>query len=291
VAITIKKTNAAKLASYVYLLLVPIIASGLGFGVGHVSYKIYLPIWLLNTVLMSLASWTLGLHITQIKNSEETDLSKSAFFLIIPWILISMFAGLGPPPETAAEWTATATEQQVRYFMLVISGVSIAFGFAGLRDRIKAEGEHFYSSLGLTAILIAIPLFIINMLYWGFYLTELFKIQTTANSTGFPDWFSPIRQTFGLISVVEVALTYFATFLFVKAMRQVGWINKTSGFFYTSFSLSALTIVILSAFFTQTLKMPGFALSIPAFPFLMPYIIGINLLRRVENINKKVNIE
>ena len=283
------KSNAAKLTSYIYLLLIPIIASGLGFGVGYVSYKIYLPIWLLNIVFMTLASWKLGLHITQGKNDEENKLAKSAFFLIIPWILISMFAGLGPPPETATEWTASATEQQVRYFMLVISGVSIAFGFVGLRDRIKAEGEHFYSSVGLTAILIAIPLFLINMLYWGFYLTELFKIQTTANSTSFPDWFSPIKQLFDLISVVEVALTYFATFVIVKAMRQVGWINKTSSFFYTLFSLLALTIVILSAFFRETLKVPGFALSIPAFPFLMPYIIGINLLRRVGNINKTVN--
>lgn len=285
------KSNAAKLTSYIYLLLVPIIASGLGFGVGHVSYKIYLPIWLLNIVLMTLASWTLGLNITQQKNAEVKKLANSAFFLIIPWILISMFAGLGPPPETAVEWTASATEQQVRYFMLVICGVSIAFGFVGLRERIKAEGEHFYSSLGLTAILIAIPLFLINMLYWGFYLTELFKIQTTANSTSFPDWFSPIKQTFGLISVVEVALTYVATFFIVKAMRQVGWINKTSSFFYTLFSLLAITIVILSAFFRETLNVPGFALSIPAFPFLMPYIIGINLLRKVGTMNKTVNIE
>ena len=68
-----------------------------------------------------------------------------------------MFAGLGPPPQTAIEWTATATEQQVRYFMLVICGVFIAFGFVGLRDILKTKGENFYSLLALTAVLIAIP--------------------------------------------------------------------------------------------------------------------------------------
>ncbi len=283
------KSRVAKLTSYIYLLLVPFIVTGLGFGVGHVSYKIYLPIWLLNIALMTLASWTLGLHIVQVKNEEENKLAKIAFFLIIPGILISMFAGLGPPPETAAEWTASASEQQVRYFMLVISGVFIAFGFVGLSDRLKTKGENFYSLLSLTAMLIAVPLFIINILYWGFYLTELFKFQTTADSTNFPDWFAPIKQLFGLISVVEVALTYFATFCIVIAMRKVGWLNKTSSFFYTLFSLLAFTIIILSAFFRETLKIPGFAVSIPAFPFLMPYIIGINLLRRVGNINKTVN--
>lgn len=283
------KSKAAKLTSYIYLLLVPFIASGLGFGVGHVSYKIYLPIWILNTVLMAMATWTLGLHIIQEKYEEEKKLATTTFFLIIPWILISMFAGLGPPPETASDWTDSATEQQVRYFMLVICGVFIAFGFVGLRDKIKIKGESFYSLLSMTAIFIAIPLFVINMLYWGFYLTELFKIQTTTNSTKFPDWFLPIRQLFGLVSVVEVALTYFATFALVAAMRKVHWLSKQSSVLYAIFSLLAFIIIILSAFFKETFEIPGFAVSIPASPFLMPYFIGVNLLRRIGNKNLTVN--
>lgn len=275
-------SRSSKTISYIYLLLVPIITAGLGFGVGHVSYRFYLPIWLVNVVLMTVASWSLGLNVTRLKKEEEAKLAKTAFFLIVPWILISMFAGLGPPPETAAEWTATVKEQQVRYFMLVICGVFIAFGFVGLRDKLKTKGENYYSLLGLTAVMIAIPLFIINMLYWGFYLSELFKIMTIANATKFPDWFLPIKQLFGLISVTEVALTYFATFAIVLAMRKVGWLSKTSSFIYVLISLLAFIIIILAAFFTETLR-PGFAVSIPAFPFLMPYLIGVNLLRQVGN--------
>lgn len=276
-------SKTSKLVSYIYLLLVPIIAAVLGFGVGHVSYKFYLPVWLLNVTLMILASWSLGLNVIRQNDEAKCKLATAAFFLIVPWVLISMFAGLGPPPETATEWTASATEQQVRYFMLVISGVSISFGFVNLRERIKSKGENFYSLLTLTAILIAIPLFIINMLYWGFYLTELFKIQTTNSTTNLPDWFLPLRQLFGLISVTEVALTYFATFAIAISMRKVGWLSKTSSFLYILFSLLALTIIVLSAFFTETFKIPGFIVSIPAFPFLMPYFIGANLLRQIGN--------
>lgn len=272
------------MTSYIYLLLVPFIVTGLGFGVGHVSYKFYLPIWLLNVVLMIIASWSLGLNVIRFKNEEQNNLAKTAFCLIVPWILISMFAGFGPPPDTAAEWTNTATEQQVRYFILVISGVFIAFGFAGLRDRLKTKGENFYSLLGLTAILIAIPLFIINMLYWGFYLSELFRIQVNNNTTDFPEWFLPIRHLFELISVVEVALTYFATFAIVLALRKAGWLSKPSSFLYMLFSMLAFVIIILSAFFPETLKIPGFAVSIPAFPFLMPYFIGVSLLGKVDKL-------
>jgi hypothetical protein len=275
--------------SYIYLLFVPVIAAGLGFGVGHVSYKIYLPIWLLNVVLMTIGSWSLGLNFITRNGADGNKLAMAAFFLIVPWILISMFAGLGPPPETAGEWTLTAKEQQVRYFMLVISGVFIAFGFSALSDQLKLKGEQFYSLLSVTAILLAIPLFIINMLYWGFYLTELFNFQTRLNMTTLPDWAQPIRRLFGLISVAEVALTYSATFLLALAMKKTGWLSKTSSAVYFLFSLLAFTIIVLSVFFTETFKIPGFAVSIPAFPFLLPYFLGVNLLRDIGN-NKLIGV-
>ncbi len=279
---------AIKTTSYIYLLLVPFIVAGLGFGVGHISYKLYLPVWLLNVVLMIMASWSLGLHAILLKNDEENKLARAAFFLIVPWILISVFAGLGPPPDTAAEWTTSVKEQQFRYFILVISGVFIAFGFVSLRGILKTKGENYFSLLAVTAVLIAIPLFILNMLYWGFYLSELFRIQVNNNTSDIPEWFLPVRQLFGLISVVEVALTYFATFAIVFSLRKAGWLSKTSGFFYILFSLLALIIIILSAFFTEAFKTAGFAVSIPAFPFLMPYFIGVNLLRKAGN--KSLNI-
>lgn len=270
-----------RLTSYLYLILVPIVAAVIGFGVGHVSSSIYLPIWMLNVVIMLYASWTLGLKTARQKTIQNYNLALAAFFLIVPYIFISMFAGLGPPPETANEWTNTATEQQVRYFFLVICGIFIAFGFVGLGDRLQADGESFFTRISSTAILIAIPLFIINMLYWGFYLTEYFKVLSLHNTTTNPEWFLPIKHFFGLISVVEVALTYFATFSIVMALKKTGWLKKIPSAFYLFFSSIACVIIVLSAFFTEALRIPGFAVSIPAFPFLMPYFIGVNILRKV----------
>ncbi len=278
-----------KRLSLIYLLAVPLIGFVLAFGIGHVSYKIYLPLWLFNACLMILASWLTGLHVVRLNNESESRLAKTAFALLIPWILISMFAGLGPPPDSVAEWVATATEQQIRYFMLVISGVFVTIGFVGLRERLKEEGENYYSLLSLISIILAMPLFIINMLYWGYYLSALFKIQNAANSNNLPDWFQPIRQLFGLISVVEVALTYFATFALVMAMRRKNWLSNNSCLIYSLCSLVALAIIILSALFEETFKISGFAVSIPAVPFLMPYFIGIYLLRKLGNRNLKTN--
>ncbi len=231
---------------------------------------------------MVAASWSLGLNVFKNKNSEKKHQALGAFFLIIPWILVSILFGFGPPPEKMADWVSTASEQQVRYSILVGAGIFIAFGFSSLRQQLKDSGEFFYSNLGLSAIMIAIPLFIINMIFWGFYLTESFKIFTAAGSEQLPDWFSPLRKQFGLISVVEVALTYLAAAFFALSLRHTGWFNKTATSIYIAISLFAFFVIILSSFLPEPFVTAGFAVSIPAIPFILPYFIGFNLLRRLN---------
>lgn len=265
--------------SRIYLLLVPLLVVIFGFGIGKISYTFYLPIWLINVILMVMASWILGLHVIT-KKTEKTYLAAGAFFLIAPWILVSMFFGLGPPPETATGWVATATEQQVRYSMLTVAGVFITLGFTLLKEKLKNEGETYFSLLGFIAIIIAIPLFILDMLFWGFSLTESFKILVSANTEKLPEWFKPLSVLFGMISLVEVALTYLAITFFAISMNRVGWLGKTSSNVYILISLFAFILIVLSAFLPEPFVTAGFAVSIPAIPFLMPYFMGINLLRR-----------
>lgn len=269
--------------SQIYLSLVPILAAIFGFGIGHISYKIYLPIWIINVCLMIASAWVLGLHVIRNNDVEKKHLALGGFFLIIPWILVSIFFGLGAPPDTPAGWVATATEQQLRYFILIVAGVFISFGFAVLREKLKNTSGNLYSLLGFIAIIIAIPLFIINMIFWGFFLTESFKILVASASEKMPEWFMPIRKQFGLISVVEVALTYFATAAFAISLNLTKWLGNTTSRIYIAISLLAFSIIVLSTFCHEPFVTAGFVVSIPAIPFFMPYLIGINLLRRAGN--------
>src|ERR1041384_3153446 len=98
--------------SQIYLSIVPILTFIFAFVTGYISYKIYLPIWIINVCLMVTASWILGLHVVRNHDVEKNHLAIAAFFLIVPWILVSIFFGLGPPPQTPAGWAATATEQE-----------------------------------------------------------------------------------------------------------------------------------------------------------------------------------
>jgi hypothetical protein len=280
--LTMQTNQFKRNISQVYLSLVPLLAFIFAMVVGHISYKIYLPIWIINIGLMVIAAWILGLHVIRNHDVEKKQLAMGAFFLIVPYLFISMFFGLGPPPETAAVWVVTATEQQIRFIILIIAGVFIALGFAVLREKLKITAGSFYSAIGFTAVMVAIPLFIFNMIFWSAYLPELFKIMTASGLEKSPEWFHPVREEFNLLTPVEVAVTYVGVAAFAAAIRNAGWFSKTSSLIYILISFIAFIITVLP-FSYQLLPIPFFIVTIPAIPFLMPYIMGINLLRRAGN--------
>jgi hypothetical protein len=157
------------------------------------------------------------------------------------------------------------------------------FWIFGIERKIKNSEGNFYSIAGNTAILVAIPLFIINMLFWGFFLTESFTLLVTSGSEKMPEWFTPVRKLFGLISVTEVALTYFATAAFAVAFKKSGFLGKSAAIIYIIISGLAFCSIILSACCPKSFNTAGYAVSIPAIPFIMPYFLGVNVLRRLGN--------
>ncbi len=55
-----KATLFNRRLGYIYLCCIPILTIFLAFVTGHISYKLYVPIWSLNFVLMSMAVGFLG---------------------------------------------------------------------------------------------------------------------------------------------------------------------------------------------------------------------------------------
>jgi hypothetical protein len=264
-----------------YLITVPFISAIIGFSIGHVSYKIYLPLWGINLFLMGLALSALG------KQLFKTHIGRYYFttllLIVAPWMLFSVFAGMGPPPETIKGYAEAANEQEVRYGILILGGILIIPGLALLRDQLKIAGENFYSLLGIVSILIAIPFFILNMTYWGSYLTEAFKIISALDGDKRPDWYQPIRNFFATLSKVEVALTYAATVSFAASLKKVGWLNPGSCRAYIYVSFLAIILTLLPSSITGPLAGASYFVSIPAIPFIMFYLIGVNLLAKSES--------
>ncbi len=264
----------------IYLSLFIPLGILLGLALGRLNYQMYLPICLINACLVTMSGWILGAHAMKSQDVEKKHLVFIASCLIVPWALIFLFCFLGPPPD-GAEFVATATEQKVRYAILIVSGILITLGLGGLREKLKTSGEDFYSTLGFTAMMIAIPLYIIQMSFYSNFTFELFKIQLASSSEKYPEWFLPVLSQFQLIGIVEVALTYLATAAFAASLKSAGWFRKTPANIYITISLVAFLLVAFYPLFANAVRSFGFfPLLIPAVPFIIPLYMGINLLRR-----------
>jgi len=265
--------------SQAYLVLIPFLTFAIVLALGHTSYKIYLPLGLIMMALAVIAAWILGAHAIKNSDAEKRHLVIIASLLIIPWLLLCILSGIGPPPfDKPEEYVATATEQQVRYSFLLVGGVVATFGFTMLKEKLKKSGEDFYSWIGFIAMMIAAPLFVMNMAYYDNFMLETYKIRVASSSDKMPEWFSPAHSQFHLITLVEVALTFLATAAFAASLKSAGWFKKAASNVYIIISILCFFDAILSYFFPAV----GIVL-IPALPFIMPYLIGVNLMRRAGN--------
>lgn len=275
-----------KKISYAYLSIIPLLTAVLGFTLNNVSYQVYLPIWIINVLLMLAAAYQLGARSIVAGTTRQKHLAASGFLLTAPWIFFTIFAGMGSPPPTYASWVASAFEQQVRYSFLIIGGVLLTLGFAVLREQIKDNNGNILSLLGYTAIAIAMPLFILNMCYWHSYLLQTFKTQDALRLNQLPEWYQPAKKLFGVIAIVEISLTYLATAAFAASLKLAGWFTKGASRVYISISLLAFAAVSLYGFYPESIIANGFPFypfMIPAIPFITPFYMGVNLLRRIEN--------
>ena len=269
--------------SQTYLSLVPIATAAIGFTVGNVSHHVYLPIWIVNVILMLAASWILGARHISTGDNGKKYLAVSGFLLIVPWIFYSIFAGMGSPPETYAEWVSNAFEQQVRYSFLITGGVALVFGYAIIKDSVKDTNGSIFAIIGFTAIALAMTLFILDMSYWHSFLPETFKTKEAISLNKLPEWHRPVQKLFLVVSIVEVSLTYLATAAFATALKSAGWFKSGASWVYITISLLATIVVALYGFYPENLTANGFPFypfMIPAIPFVMPFYMGINLLRR-----------
>ncbi|WP_431215493.1 hypothetical protein ACQ86N_12835 [Puia sp. P3] len=190
---------------------------------------------------------------------------------------------MGAPPDTIRGWVDTATEQKVRFDILLVDGILVALGLSLIKHFLQEEGEKLFTQLGFTAIVIAIPLFFINTSFWHSFALQTYKIKIAGNSPEKPlEWFAPAAQQIWVITIGQVLLTYFSVAMFAASLRQTGIFRRTPMFIYIAFSIIAILSITLFPLYPGATAFSGFPyypFMIPAVPIMLFYYVGVNLLR------------
>src|SRR5207253_4258195 len=218
--------------------------------------------------------WILSAGAIKADGQGRRLLATAGALLVTPFALVALlWIGLGGP------WQATTAENQMRYLVLIVMAAAVASGFVVLREALSQAGERFYATLGFAAIILSGPLYLI----WNiFAFAAFFGKEHTGEM---PAAIVSLRDMMELLLFVAGFLTYLATAAFAASLGRVQWLGRGAARAFMIVHGVALLFLVLRGLqyldgrATPWYTNPGFIVGIPAFLLIMPFHLGLVLLR------------
>ena len=266
----------ARRSSYVFLCLVPFLNFAVAGARALRLPGVYQSVGLAYFAAIAVAAWILGARIMRAGAERERRLAFAGLLLMVPSTLIALFwVGLGPP------WEATSVENRMRYLVLVIDSIAVTAGFAVLTRALDEAGERFYSTLGVALAFLAGAGYLVwNCFFLGLYISKARTGQAPAALVSLSD-------SLDALLFIACALTYLGTLIFALCLGRVRWLGRIGTRAYAIANLFLLVVLV-----ARGLSYPdptassgpwyldlGFIAGIPAVPWMMPYLLGLVLLR------------
>lgn len=261
-------------------LCVGLIGSFMFFAI-HVGYDplTRLIIAAILVAMMCVGAWLLGASAMIAGISpERQSLAVVGSLLILPWVLFSFLAGYGRPDQS------NASENLWRYIILLVSTMAVGGGLVLLKEALSEAGERLYSALGLAAIVMASPIYLV----WATIALEYFSQKIYANNGQAPPAIMSLAIWSEILLFTGGLLTYVATAAFTAALGRIRWLGRNATLALVLINIIAALVLGLrglsfpnpKAALSHWYTIPGFVVGIPAVPWIIPCIIGVVLLWR-----------
>lgn len=273
------KISLARRLSQIFLWLVPLLPFlKLAYRPG--GLKLYALAGAAQVLLMAVAIWILAADAIESSATDRHALLLPGVFLVACWASAAVAANMGPPPH-AAVWVTTRADQHMRYVALLLAGLLAWAGFGLLTAKLREAGERVFSVLGVSFATISTAIFTLFTLA-ALTVYDLGAAQE-ASSGNAPEWWPALYALFRSWVVLFAVLTYLTASLYAMALGNVGLLGKFGRvlFFVIGMTAAALAFIVGAGFFGP--RTPGqglFVLLVPAVPFILPYLLGVNLVRR-----------
>jgi len=160
--------------------------------------------------------------------------------------------------------------------------MAVAGGFVVLKEALSEAGERIYSTIGFAANIFAGAAYLVWLtLQVGLYVVKVRDGQV-------PPEIVSLANVFDILLFAACVLTYLTTAAFAAAMERMRWLGRGAARAYVIANLVALLFIVArglsfpdpNASSTPWYTQPGFIAGIPAVPWIMPFLLGVVLLRR-----------
>jgi hypothetical protein len=274
----------ARRVSYFFLCSVPFLSFVVAAVRAFRVPGIYQVAGIVFFVAIAIAAWILSDGAIRADAQSRRLLGLAGTLLVTPFALVALlWVGIGAP------WQATSTENQMRYLILIVMSTAIAAGFVALKETLNEAGERLYATIGFTAIILGGALYLVfNIFGFG----AAFGKEHTGEV---PVAILSLRDTIDLLLFVAGFLTYLATAAFAASLGRVQWLRRGAARAFIIVNFVALLFLVVrgvrfpdpKALSAPWYTQPGFIVGIPAIPFIMPFLLGVVLLRRAGNEQSK----
>lgn len=261
---------------YVFLCVFPILNFALAGARPLRVSGVYQPVGFAMFTAIALSVWIVGRGVMHVKESGPRQIALAGFLLILPSAIISLlWVGIGPP------FQATLPENYMRFLVLVWDSILVSVAFVVLTGALHKAGEHFYSTVGFGAALPAGAAYLVCL---TFSLAQVITLMH-GDRTPLPLF---LDNFYSALEFVACVSTYAATLFFAAALWRAKLLGRGAACVYMAVSAIMMLLIILrgieypeisgrtAPWYTQ----PAVIAGIPAIPWLMPYLLGVVLLRR-----------
>jgi hypothetical protein len=256
---------------------VPLLAGGLVAVRALRINGVYQTIGAVHFVAISAAVWVLGGRAIVAGAEARRRLAIAGVLLVAPFALVALlWVGIATP------WEATVVENRLRYLVLLAGSITVAGGFIILKETLDEAGERLYSTLGFAAAILAGAAYI----NWTSFQLGAYVLMVHDGQA--PPAVIAMSNVFDILLFIAGVLTYLATAAFAASLGRIGWLSRRATRVYVFLNLVALVCLAARGLsFPDPTESampwyvrPGFVAGIPAVPWIMPFLLGVVLLRR-----------
>jgi hypothetical protein len=269
--------RALNRVSYVFLCLVPFLIFPLAAIRALRVPGVYQIVGGIVCVAILIAAWSLGARCIKAASAPDAMRATAGALLLVPTTLMALlWVGLATP------WDATPAENRMRYVVMLLSSIAVTGGFVMLGEALRQEGERFYASLGSAANVLAGTAYLV---WTTITLGEsVIGVQIGRKEPSA----APMSDVFDSLLFVASALSYVATAAFAAGMGRLGWLSQRAARAYVIASLMLMILLMMRGWSypdpmagsTAWWMHPAYIAGIPAVPWIVPFLLGVMLLRR-----------
>ena len=270
--------QSVRRTGFVFLCALPFIDLAVGSArpLRSAGLSSVLGVILFTAVIVS--AWLAGPGRVELKEAGRSTQTLAGILLILPWAIISLlWVGIGPP------FQATLPENYMRFLVLVWNSILITIGFVVLKEVLNEAGERLCSSVGLATALTAGAAYLVCL---NLSLAQV-ALALHGDKTPPP---AILGNYYSAIEFVACVMTYATTAVFATGMGRVRLLGRGAVTAYVTVGAILVSLIILrglafpeiSANTAPWYTRPGVIAGVPAIPWVMPYLLGVVLLRRTR---------